>query len=173
MTIGRWGVEVTFASRSGAVDGDFVLSGDRFVAVLRGGPALAPHLDLLLPSDEPLDAVVDEALRHTRPHPDGVAIVRDRYDVVDYLVRGDLVVLLDHTDGRFEHLTGRRAGSATALRRAALLTPGATAPADRGRSWREVLDLADHLGPVRLIARARAGAGPHPDAAVAVCRFRR
>jgi hypothetical protein len=180
-------------------------------------------------------------------HPGGpsatVAVLRERYDQVDFLVLGDSTILLDGmeglqimTDDRLERVARRErdamlmhaTGSAAqgplrehliteqrcrrnrpggywiassdpaaarhglagvvqrrALRRAGVLSDGATRLVDRFRllSWSELLDLLDVQGPEALVARVRLAevSDPfgrrwprgkrHDDASAAFCRF--
>lgn len=131
-----------------------------------------------------------------------VVALRVRGDAVEYLVLADSSLVL-HTLGRLEVVTkpmartyaaahpgaARRAitgaVSLTGLRRAALLTDGATRLADRFglNDWRELVHLLEEYGPAALIERTREAeltdpdgrrwprGKRHDDATVAFCTF--
>jgi hypothetical protein len=123
-----------------------------------------------------------------------VGILRIGPDAVDTLSLGGCVVVVDAGDG--PQLTRDLTGSENAaaepraarlaltnsyprekVRRVAVLSDGAAAPADRdgGYAWPDYLDLLDTLGPIGLLSRLQtrgelgdAGAGVPPDDATVV-----
>ncbi|WP_233509876.1 protein phosphatase 2C domain-containing protein [Actinomadura craniellae] len=143
-------------------------------------------------------------LNHPQTPAATVVALRVRGDALDYLVLGDSTLLL-HTAGRLDAVTeppGRITPYAAAdpavaeraitgtvplreVRRAILMTDGASRPADRFHTldWRELLRLVETYGPMALIERTRETeyADPdgvrwprgkrHDDATVAYCDF--
>jgi hypothetical protein len=131
-----------------------------------------------------------------------VVALRVRGDAVEYLVLADSSLVL-HTLGRLEVVTESMARTyaaahpdaaqravtgvvpLTGLRRAALLTDGATRLADRFgiNDWRELVHLLEEYGPEALIQRTREAeltdpdgrrwprGKRHDDATVALCTF--
>ncbi|WP_131739973.1 integrase [Actinomadura roseirufa] len=179
----------------------------------QAGPPVGPPEGAHRPAARPLvarlaGAIADVAAAHrgscdlaavTTPAATVLAL-RVRGEVVDYLVLADSTLLLDGPDGLREITGGppfAAADPAVAdaaitgtvpvreLRRAFLLTDGATRLVDRFRltGWAEVARLADESGPGALIARTReAERGDprgarwprgkiHDDATAAVCAF--
>jgi hypothetical protein len=141
-------------------------------------------------------------LRHPNTPAATVVVLRVRGDAVEYLVLADSSLVL-HTVGRLEVVTKPMARTyaashpaaaeraitgvvpLTGLRRAALLTDGATRLADLFglNDWRELVHLLEEYGPSALIERTREAeltdpdgrrwprGKRHDDATVAFCTF--
>lgn len=177
------------------------------------GPPVGPPEGAYRPASRPLvgrlaGAIADVAaahratcdLRNPATPAATVLALRVRGDLVDYLVLADSTLLLEGADGLAEVTGGHFYAASdpavveqaitgtvplTGLRRALLLTDGATRLADTFGvvDWQGLVGLVEDLGPAALIERTREvertdphgsrwpRGKPYDDATVALCRF--